>query len=213
MSARTLRKLRPWVQLAAFVIFVGAADRRGADRLAAGRSVLPARPAGRDRGHDRRAANRARAADRRGGDAGRPRCSSVASGAGGCVRWARCWMSRRRGAPSVTSRILRRDCAASSTSCWPLSWLAALLGNLTFLIFDPITLIYRTAATALWPALVALISGVEIVLYRLPFLQGTMDRFEGAFRGVHPAAGTAGLRHGRAPAADLCRHPGVERDP
>ena len=48
---------------------------------------------------------------------------------------------------------------------------AALLGNLTFLILDPITLIYRTAATALWPALVALISGAETVLYRLPFLK------------------------------------------
>ena len=61
---------------------------------------------------------------------------------------------------------------------------AALLGNLTFLILDPITLLYRTATTALWPALVALISGVETVLYRLPFLQGAIDRFEGAFRGV-----------------------------
>ena len=61
---------------------------------------------------------------------------------------------------------------------------AALLGNLTFLILDPITLLYRTATTALWPALVALISGVETILYRLPFLQGTIDRFEGAFRGV-----------------------------
>ena len=61
---------------------------------------------------------------------------------------------------------------------------AALLGNLTFLILDPITLLYRTAATALWPALVALISGAETVLYRLPFLQGAIDRFEGAFRGV-----------------------------
>ena len=61
---------------------------------------------------------------------------------------------------------------------------AALLGNLTFMILDPLTLLYRTAATALWPALVALISGAENVLYRLPLAQGAIDRFEGAFRGV-----------------------------
>ena len=61
---------------------------------------------------------------------------------------------------------------------------AALLGNLTFLILDPITLLYRTATTALWPALVALISGVETVLYPVPFLQGPIDGFEAAFRGV-----------------------------
>ena len=35
-------------------------------------------------------------------------------------------------------------CAASNTSCWRSSWPPASLGNLTFLILDPITLIYRT---------------------------------------------------------------------
>lgn len=61
---------------------------------------------------------------------------------------------------------------------------AALLGNLTFLILDPITLIYRTGTTAAWPGLVALISGAEALLYRAPLLQAPIDWFEGAVRGV-----------------------------
>lgn len=60
--------------------------------------------------------------------------------------------------------------------------LAALLGNLTFLVLDPITLIYRTAAVAAWPALNALITGAEFALYKLPFLRGPVDAFEAAFR-------------------------------
>lgn len=61
---------------------------------------------------------------------------------------------------------------------------AALLGNLTFLVLDPITLIYRTLTAAAWPTLVALISGAEAVLYRVPFLRAPIDAFEGAFRGT-----------------------------
>jgi len=60
----------------------------------------------------------------------------------------------------------------------------ALFGNLTFLILDPITLLYRTVSTALWPALVALITGVEPVLYKIPLLQGPIDAFESAARGT-----------------------------
>ncbi|MCX7669486.1 MAG: 4Fe-4S binding protein [Anaerolineae bacterium] len=60
----------------------------------------------------------------------------------------------------------------------------ALLGNLTFLIFDPITLLYRTITAGVWPALVALIGAVEPILYRIPPLQGPIDAFEGAARGA-----------------------------
>ncbi len=62
--------------------------------------------------------------------------------------------------------------------------LLALLGNMTLLILDPITLIYRTIATAFWPALNALITAAEPVLYSLPILQGPIDAFEGAARGT-----------------------------
>ncbi len=70
----------------------------------------------------------------------------------------------------------------------------ALLGNLTFLILDPITLLYRTFTTALWPGLVALVNAAEPALYQIPPLQGPVDAFEGAARGtllppVQPAYG------------------------
>ncbi len=51
---------------------------------------------------------------------------------------------------------------------------AALLGNLSPIVLDPITLLYRTIATAIWPALVALISGLEQALIRLP-VPGLLD--------------------------------------
>jgi MauM/NapG family ferredoxin protein len=62
--------------------------------------------------------------------------------------------------------------------------LLALLGNLTFLFLDPITLIYRTAATAAWPGLIALVTGAEGVLYKAPFLQAPVDWFETTVRGT-----------------------------
>ncbi|MBN1139675.1 MAG: 4Fe-4S binding protein [Anaerolineae bacterium] len=52
--------------------------------------------------------------------------------------------------------------------------LAAVLGNLTLIFLDPITLLYRTMTTAIWPALVAIISGIERALVGLP-VPGLLD--------------------------------------
>ena len=52
--------------------------------------------------------------------------------------------------------------------------LAAVLGNLSLIFLDPITLIYRTVASAIWPALVAIISGAEQALAGLP-VPGLLD--------------------------------------
>ena len=60
---------------------------------------------------------------------------------------------------------------------------AALLGNLSFLFFDPVTLIYRTGAAAAWPALNALITGAEQALYPITPLQPVIDSFETWLRG------------------------------
>ncbi len=57
------------------------------------------------------------------------------------------------------------------------------LGNLSFLVLDPITLLYRTLATALWPAAHALVWQGEMALYNVPFLRGAIDAVEGT-RGV-----------------------------
>lgn len=59
-----------------------------------------------------------------------------------------------------------------------LIFIAALFGNLSFLVLDPITLLYRALATAIWPAAHALLWGVEKLLYNVPFLQGAVDVLE-----------------------------------
>jgi len=57
---------------------------------------------------------------------------------------------------------------------------AAIFSNLTLLIFDPLTLLFRTFSTALWPALDQIITGAERLLYRIPITQpvlGPLDSF------------------------------------
>ncbi len=56
---------------------------------------------------------------------------------------------------------------------------AALLGNLSFIWLDPITLLYRTITTAIWPALLALLWQAELLLFNLPSLRGLVDAIEG----------------------------------
>ncbi len=48
---------------------------------------------------------------------------------------------------------------------------AAIFSNLTLLIFDPLTLIFRTFSASLWPALDVAVTGVEKALFILPALQ------------------------------------------
>jgi len=55
---------------------------------------------------------------------------------------------------------------------------SALFGSLTFLVLDPLTLLYRTFATVLWPAFNALLLAAEHALYWLPFLQAPIDALE-----------------------------------
>ncbi len=68
---------------------------------------------------------------------------------------------------------------------------AALLGNLTFMILDPITLLNRTFSSALMPALNVLLVGVETLLYPFAPLAPVFDSVEQNFRGtVLPAQQT-----------------------
>jgi polyferredoxin len=61
---------------------------------------------------------------------------------------------------------------------------AALLGNLTFLILDPLTLLNRAFSAAFMPALNVLLLGAESLLYALPPLQPLLDTFETNVRGT-----------------------------
>ncbi len=68
---------------------------------------------------------------------------------------------------------------------------AALLGNLTFMVLDPITLLNRTFSSAFMPALNVLVAGVESLLYPFAPIAPFFDWVEQNFRGtVLPAQQT-----------------------
>jgi MauM/NapG family ferredoxin protein len=76
--------------------------------------------------------------------------------------------------------------------------LAAILGNQTLLILDPITILNRTLTTAIWPALRHAVVETETLLYGFPVLWGPLDAIHEAvvrplFQEVQPVFGLAAL--------------------
>jgi len=61
-------------------------------------------------------------------------------------------------------------------------FLGAVFSSLTLVVFDPLTLVYRTLAGAVWPALDQAVTAAERVLFRVPFLQGPVAAFDGFAR-------------------------------
>jgi ferredoxin len=59
---------------------------------------------------------------------------------------------------------------------------AALLGNLTLLIYDPLTLLFRTLAASVWPAVDQLISGAQGALYRVGLLRPLVSALDAVLR-------------------------------
>ncbi len=57
---------------------------------------------------------------------------------------------------------------------------AAILGNQTLVILDPITILTRSLATSVWPGLRYGVVEVETFLYRFPALWGPLDALHGA---------------------------------
>lgn len=195
MPSQTLRQLRPWVQLAAFLLFtfllIGA-GRIGfppADlffrldplvalaNLLAARQIVPVLLIG----------------------AAVTLVATLVLGRVWCgwlcpLGTVLDWTPARRPRPKETDLDPR---ALKGVFAWRqvkyflliLIGIAALLGNLSLLFLDPITLIYRALATAVWPALNALLSGTEQALYHVPFLQGPIDALEAAVRGTILPAG------------------------
>ena len=47
---------------------------------------------------------------------------------------------------------------------------AALFGNLTLLIFDPLTIVFRSLTIAIWPSLDHILTSSQATLYQIPFL-------------------------------------------
>jgi len=60
--------------------------------------------------------------------------------------------------------------------------LAALLGNLTLLFLDPITLLFRSITVSVLPALAALVGRIDAALYRVGPLQGTAEQIDSLTR-------------------------------
>jgi MauM/NapG family ferredoxin protein len=60
---------------------------------------------------------------------------------------------------------------------------AALLGSLTLLVLDPLTLLFRTVSASVLPALNALVTAGETALYRFGLLQPLLEGFDGLVRG------------------------------
>jgi ferredoxin len=61
---------------------------------------------------------------------------------------------------------------------------AAALTNLTLLIFDPLTILFRTLSTSVWPGVDQLVTGLEAALYRVHFLQPAVSMLDGLVRPV-----------------------------
>lgn len=59
---------------------------------------------------------------------------------------------------------------------------AALLGNLTLLFFDPLTLLLRTLTASVWPALDRIVITIETVLVKVPVLEGPLATFDNLVR-------------------------------
>ncbi len=60
--------------------------------------------------------------------------------------------------------------------------IAALLGNLTLLIFDPLTIFIRTFTASIWPAVDQVVTSIETTLYGVPFLSEPISTFDGWLR-------------------------------
>jgi polyferredoxin len=55
---------------------------------------------------------------------------------------------------------------------------AALFANLSLMVLDPLTLLYRTLATSVWPAVDRLVIAAETALYRIPILHPLLSGFD-----------------------------------
>jgi ferredoxin len=61
---------------------------------------------------------------------------------------------------------------------------AAVFTNLTLLVLDPLTILFRTLSTAVWPSVDQVVTAVETALYRVTFLQPAVAAFDSVVRPV-----------------------------
>ena len=67
----------------------------------------------------------------------------------------------------------------------------AIFSNLSLMIFDPLTIGYRTLTASIWPALDRVVTAIELTLFRVPFLSPVVGAFDSLIRPAifpaHPA--------------------------
>jgi ferredoxin len=59
---------------------------------------------------------------------------------------------------------------------------AALLANLTLMIFDPLTLLFRALSASIWPAVDQFVTTIQATLYRLPALRSAVSVADSVLR-------------------------------
>jgi polyferredoxin len=59
---------------------------------------------------------------------------------------------------------------------------AALFTNLTLMIFDPLTILFRTLSVSVWPAVDQLVTATEATLYRIAMFRPAVSAFDGLVR-------------------------------
>jgi ferredoxin len=87
------------------------------------------------------------------------------------LRW---WRGRRK-APPESLRKLKYGLLLTIL-------LAALFSNLTLMIFDPLTILFRTLSVSVWPAVDQVVTVAEATLYRAPMLRSLVSAFDGLVR-------------------------------
>ena len=96
---------------------------------------------------------------------------------GTIIDWTRLRRRQRRGEPDLPSawRSLKHIILLTIL-------VAALLGNLSLLFLDPITLLFRSLSVVVLPALAALTGRIDQALYRVGPLQGASERLDSLAR-------------------------------
>lgn len=85
------------------------------------------------------------------------------------------WWRGRREAPPDSWRTVKYGLLLTLLA-------AALFANLTLMIFDPLTILFRTLSVSVWPAVDQLVTVIEATLYRVPILRSAVSSFDGLVR-------------------------------
>jgi len=85
------------------------------------------------------------------------------------------WWRGKRDAPPDSWRMVKYGLLLTLIA-------AALFANLTLMIFDPLTILFRTLSVTVWPAVDQLVTVAEATAYQIPALRSAVSTFDGLVR-------------------------------